>query len=146
MLLRACWDWRRITSEFWHKRAKDENELSKIILDAAFRVHTALGPGLLESAYEACLAYELRKEGLEVLTQVPLPLVYREVRLDIGYRLDLVVEDLVVIEIKSIDSLAAIHQAQVISYLRLSGKKLGILINFNTLHLRDGIRRVVNGL
>jgi len=131
---------------FGTKRAKDENELSKIILDAAFRVHTALGPGLLESAYEACLAYELRKEGLDVLTQVPLPLVYREVRLDIGYRLDLVVEDIVVVEIKSIDSLAAIHQAQVISYLRLSGKKLGILINFNTLHLRDGIRRVVNGL
>jgi GxxExxY protein len=124
----------------------DENELSKIILDAAFRVHSALGPGLLESAYEACLAYELRNEGLEVLTQVPLPLVYREVRLDIGYRLDMVVEDLVIVEIKAIDSLTAIHQAQVISYLKLSGKKLGILINFNNLHLRDGIKRVVHGL
>jgi GxxExxY protein len=100
----------------------------------------------LESAYEACLAYELRSEGLKVLTQVPLPLVYREVRLDAGYRLDLLVEDLVVIEIKAVDALVAIHQAQVISYLRLSGKKLGILINFNSLHLRDGIRRVVNGL
>jgi GxxExxY protein len=131
---------------FGAKLAKDENELSKIILDAAFRVHSALGPGLLESAYEACLAYELRNEGLEVLTQVPLPLVYREVRLDIGYRLDMVVEDLVVVEIKAIDSLTAIHQAQVISYLKLSGKKLGILINFNTLHLRDGIKRVVNKL
>jgi GxxExxY protein len=128
------------------KGAKDENEISKIILDAAFRVHTALGPGLLESAYEACLAYELRNEGLKVLTQVPLPLVYREVRLDAGYRLDLLVEDLVVVEIKAVDALGPIHQAQVISYLRLSGKKLGILINFNTLHLRDGIRRVVNGL
>jgi GxxExxY protein len=131
---------------FGTKLLKYENGLSKIILDAAFRVHTALGPGLLESAYEACLAYELRNEGLEVLTQVPLPLVYREVRLDIGYRLDLVVEDLVVVEIKSIDSLVAIHQAQVISYLKLSGKKLGIIVNFNCLHLRDGIRRVVNGL
>jgi len=88
----------------------------------------------------------LHNEGLEVPTQVPLPLVYREVRLDIGYRLDLVVEDLVVVEIKSIDSLVAIHQAQVISYLKLSGKKLGIIVNFNCLHLRDGIRRVVNGL
>jgi GxxExxY protein len=100
----------------------------------------------LESAYEACLAYELRNEGLTVLTQVPLPLIYKEVRLDAGYRLDLLVEDKVVVEIKAIDALAAIHQAQVISYLRLSGKKLGVLINFNSLHLRDGIRRVVNGL
>jgi GxxExxY protein len=128
------------------KDAKDENELSRAILDAAFKVHTALGPGLLESAYEACLAYELRNEGLTVLTQVPLPLIYKEVRLDAGYRLDLLVEDMVVVEIKAVDALAAIHQAQVISYLRLSGKKLGILINFNSLHLRDGIRRVVNGL
>lgn len=131
---------------FGAKLAKDENELSKIILDAEFRVHTAIGPGLLESAYEACLAFELRNEGLNVLTQVPLPLVYRDVKLDVGYRLDLLVEDLVVVEIKSVDSLIAIHQAQVISYLKLSGKKLGILINFNTLHLRDGIKRVVHGL
>ncbi|MBZ5531193.1 MAG: GxxExxY protein [Acidobacteriia bacterium] len=128
------------------KAAKNENELSKLILDAAFRVHSAIGPGLLESAYEACLAYELRNEGLTVLTQVPLPLVYREVRLDVGYRLDLLVEDLVVVEVKSVDGLAAIHTAQVLSYLKLSTKKLGILINFNSLHLRDGIRRVVSGL
>ena len=128
------------------KVAKDEDRLSKIILDAAFRVHTAIGPGLLESAYEACLAYELRNEGLNVATQVPLPLIYREVRLDIGYRLDLLVEDLVVVEVKSIESLSAIHQAQVISYLKLSGKKLGILINFNVLRLRDEIKRVVHGL
>lgn len=128
------------------KEAKDENELSRIVLDAAYRIHTALGPGLLESAYEACLAYELRNEGLKVLTQVPLPLVYREVKLDAGYRLDLLVEDLVIVEVKAVDSLAAIHQAQVISYLKLSGKKLGIIINFNCLHLRDGIRRFVNGL
>ena len=126
--------------------AKDENELSKFILDAAFRVHSAIGPGLLESAYEACLAYELRNEGLKVMTQVPLPLAYKEVKLDVGYRLDLLVEDLVVIEVKSVDSLSAIHTAQVLSYLRLSGKKLGILINFNVVHLRQGIKRVVNGL
>jgi GxxExxY protein len=107
------------------KDAKEEDELSKLILDAAFRVHTAIGPGLLESAYEACLAYELRSVGLNVLTQVPLPLLYKEVKLDVGYRLDLLVEDLVVVEIKSVDSLIAIHQAQVISYLKLSGKKLG---------------------
>lgn len=106
------------------KEAADENELSRIILNAAYRVHTALGPGLLESAYEACLAYELRNDNLKVLTQVPLPLVYREVKLDAGYRLDLLVEDLVIIEIKTVESLAAIHQAQVISYLKLSGKKL----------------------
>jgi GxxExxY protein len=128
------------------KAAKDENEISKLILDAAFRVHSAVGPGMLESAYEACLAYELRNIGLKVLTQVPLPLTYKEVKLDVGYRLDLLVEDLVLIEVKSVDALAAIHTAQVLSYLKISGKKLGILINFNVVHLRHGIKRVVNGL
>lgn len=128
------------------KMARNENELSKIILDAAFRVHSALGPGLLESSYEACLAYELRNEGLNVLTQVPLPLIYREVRLEVGYRLDILVEDLVIVEIKSVDALAPIHQAQVLSHLKLSGKRLGLLINFNVLHLKDGIKRVVNRL
>ena len=128
------------------KSAKDENELSRSILDAAFRVHSALGPGLLEGAYEACLAYELRSEGYKVLTQVPLPLVYREVKLDVGYRLDLLVEELVVVEIKSVDRMAAIHQAQLLSYLKLSGKRLGLLINFNVLRLKDGIQRLVNGL
>ena len=128
------------------KDAKDENQLSRIILDAAFRVHSAVGPGLLETAYEACLAYELRTSGLIVLTQVPLPLVYREVRLEVGYRLDVLVEDLVVIEIKAVDRLAPVHQAQLISYLKLANKKLGILINFNVAHLKDGIKRVVNGL
>jgi|SRR5579859_804022 len=128
------------------KAARNENELSKIILNAAFRVHTAVGPGLLESSYEACLACELRNEGLNVLTQVPLPLIYKEVKLEVGYRLDLLVEDLVVVEIKSVDTLAPIHQAQLISYLKLSGKRLGLLINFNVLHLKDGIKRVVNRL
>jgi GxxExxY protein len=100
----------------------------------------------LEGAYEACLAYELRAEGLSVLTQVPLPLVYREVTLDVGYRLGLLVEDLVVVEIKSVDALAAIHQAQLLSYLKLSGKRLGLLINFNVVLLKDGIKRLVKGL
>lgn len=128
------------------KAAKDENELSRIILDAAFRVHSALGPGLLENAYEACLAYELRSAGLRVQTRVPLPLVYREAKLEVGYRLDIVVEDLVIIEVKAVDALAPIHQAQILCYLKLSGKKLGLLINFNEVHLRHGIKRVVNNL
>jgi GxxExxY protein len=100
----------------------------------------------LESAYEACLAYELRAEGFNILTQVPLPLVYREVTLDVGYRLDLLVEDLVVVEIKSVDALTAIHQAQLLSYLKLSKRRLGLLINFNVVRLKDGIKRLVNGL
>lgn len=100
----------------------------------------------MESAYEACLAYELRAEGLSVLTQVPLPLRYREVALDVGYRLDLLVEDLVIVEVKSVDSLLAIHQAQLLSYLKLSEKRLGLLINFNVVRLKDGIKRLVNGL
>lgn len=104
------------------KDAKDEDELSKFILDAAFLVHSAIGPGLLESAYEACLAYELRNMGLQVHTQVPVPLAYKEVKLDVGYRLDLLVEDLVVIEVKSVDSLAAIHQAQLLSYLKSAAR------------------------
>lgn len=128
------------------KAAKDENELSRIILDAAFRVHSALGPGLLENAYEACLAYELRSAGLKVQTQLPMPLTYREVKLEVGYRLDIVVEDLVVIEIKAVDAFAPIHHAQLLCYLKLSGRKLGLLINFNEISLRHGIKRVVNNL
>lgn len=128
------------------KSAKDENELSRIILDAAFRVHSAIGPGMLENAYEACLAYELRAAGLKVQTQVPLPLLYRDVKLEVGYRLDILVEDLVVIEIKAVDALAPIHHAQLLAYLKLSGKKLGLLINFNEVSLRHGIKRVVNHL
>jgi GxxExxY protein len=128
------------------KDAKDENELSRLILDAAFRVHSAVGPGLLETAYEACLAYELRSMGLKVQTQVPLPLVYRDVKLEVGYRLDILVDDLVFVEIKAIDALAPIHHAQLLAYLKLSNNKLGILINFNVPSLRHGIKRVVNGL
>jgi GxxExxY protein len=122
------------------------NEVSGQIVDAAMRVHTALGPGLLESAYEACLAYELRQRGLEVATQVGLPVVYGGVRLDVGYRLDLLVQGLVIVEIKAVDKLAPIHGAQLLSYLRLSGKRLGLLINFHVPHLKDGIRRLVNNI
>ena len=128
------------------KVAKDENELSKLILDAAFRVHSALGPGLLESAYEACLAYELRSSGLKVQTQIPMPLVYREVMLEVGYRLDILVEDVVIIELKAVDALAPIHHAQLLCYLKLSRKKLGLLINFNEVSLKHGIKRLVNNL
>jgi GxxExxY protein len=100
----------------------------------------------LEGAYEAYLAYELRAEGFNILTQVPLPLVYREVTLDVGYRLDLLVEELVIVEVKSVDALLAIHHAQLLSYLKLSGKRLGLLVNFNVVRLKDGIKRLVNGL
>jgi GxxExxY protein len=124
----------------------DLNEVSKIVIDAAMRVHTELGPGLLESAYQACLEFELRKRGLAVATQVGLPVVYEGVKVDVGYRLDLIVEDDLVVELKAVDKIHPIHKAQLLSYLRLSGKKLGLIINFNVLHLKDGIVRMVNGL
>jgi len=116
------------------------------VVDGAIRVHSALGPGLLESAYEACLAHELRKRGLGVRTQVPLPIVYDGVRIDLGYRIDLLVDDAVVVELKAITRLHPIHEAQLLSYLKLSGHRVGLLINFHSLHLRDGIRRMVNNL
>jgi GxxExxY protein len=122
------------------------NEVSGQIVDAAMKVHTALGPGLLESAYEGCLAYELRKRGLKVAPQVGLPVVYEGVNIDVGYRIDLLVEDLVIVELKSVDKIAPIHEAQLLTYLKLSGKRLGLLMNFNVLHLRDGIKRMVNNL
>jgi GxxExxY protein len=119
------------------------NEISGAVVDAAMKIHSALGPGLLESAYAACLKHELIKRGLKVACEVPLPVVYDGVRLDAGYRLDLVVEDTVVVELKAIEALAPIHQAQIISYLKLSGKPIGLLINFHSLHLKDGIKRFV---
>lgn len=122
------------------------NEITGGIINAAMRVHTALGPGLLEKCYEVCLAYELRQAGFQVNTQVPLPVVYKEVRMNAGYRMDMVVNNAVVVEVKAIDALAPIHGAQLMSYLRLSDKNLGLLINFNVVPLRDGIRRIVNSL
>ncbi len=124
----------------------NENEVAKAVLDAAFRVHSALGPGLLESVYEAVLAYELHKVGLRVETQVPIPVIYDEVRLDIGFRLDILVERKVVVELKSVELLLPVHHKQLLTYLKLADYKLGILLNFNTALLRDQITRIVNGL
>jgi len=121
----------------------DVERAGKAILNSAFKVHTALGPGLLESVYEACLAEELRLVGLKVERQVGVPVSYGEARVDVGFRLDLLVEDCVVIEIKSIDALASIHTAQLLTYLRFSKVRLGYLINFNVLRLKDGLRRLV---
>jgi len=118
-------------------------EVFKLVLDCSFKVHSALGPGLLESAYEECLFYELIQIGLKVEKQKPLPLVYREVRLDAGYRVDLLVENCVIVEIKSVDALNDVYVAQVLTYLKLSDCKLGLLVNFNVKHLKDGIRRLI---
>lgn len=123
-----------------------ENELSYQIIGAAMELHKTLGPGLLESVYETTLAYDLKELGLEIKTQVPMPLVYKEVIQDIGYRIDLLVENKVIVEIKSVENLASVHFAQTLTYLRLADKKLALLINFNTKLLKDGIHRIVNGL
>lgn len=120
------------------------NDITGAIVDAAMKVHTALGPGLLESAYEVCLAHELRSRGLKIVAQWPLPVVYDGVRLDAGYRVDLLVEDRVIVELKAAEALLPIHQAQLLSYLKLSGCKAGLLINFHVLRLKDGIKRIVN--
>jgi GxxExxY protein len=124
----------------------NENELSKIILDAAFKVHTRLRPGLLETVYEVILAHELRKAGLTVERQVPIPIRHDELVFEEGFRADLVVNGLVVVELQSIESLARVHSKQVLTQLRLADKKLGLLINFGELHLKNGIERIVNGL
>jgi len=121
-----------------------ENEITEKVIGCAMSVHTALGPGLLESAYEKCLFYELMQSGLTVFQQVPLPLIYKEVHLECGYRADFIVENKVILEIKSVDTLNDIHLAQVLTYLKLSDCKIGLLINFNVLKLKDGIRRVAN--
>ena len=120
------------------------NNVTSGIIGAAIDVHRALGPGLLESAYEACLAYELIQREMKVEQQKPLPLIYRDVQLDCGYRIDLLVDDAVIPGIKSVDSLAPIHQAQLLSYLKLSGCEVGLLINFNVKLLKQGIVRMVN--
>ena len=123
-----------------------ENEVSRKIIGAAIEVHKILGPGLLESAYELSLERELQLQGLKVQRQVGLPLVYKDVKCDLGYRLDLLVENTVIVEIKSVEALNDIHMAQLLTYLKLSDRKLGLLINFNVALLKDGIRRIVNNL
>ena len=125
-------------------KAERLNKITETIIGAAINVHRELGPGLLESAYEACMVFELAQAGLKVEQQKPLPIVYREVKLECGYRLDLMIENEVIIEIKSIEKLMPIHQAQLLSYLKLSECKVGLLINFNVKVLKDGIKRVVN--
>lgn len=120
-----------------------EEELTKRIINSAFKVHTALGPGLLESAYKTCLHYELNKSGLNALAEVPMPLVYEDIRMECGYRVDIIVENKVVIEVKAVDALNDVHTAQVLTYLRLSGCKIGLLMNFHVQHLRNGIKRLM---
>jgi GxxExxY protein len=121
-----------------------ENWITEKIIGCAVEVHKSLGPGLLESAYLECLYYDLKNSGLDVEKQKPIPLIYKEVRLDAGYRLDLIVERKVIIEVKSVDALNDIHIAQVLTYLKLSGCKIGLLMNFNVLRLIDGLRRLAN--
>ncbi len=124
----------------------NENELSKIVFDAGLNVHKTLGAGLLESAYLECLYYELVKQELKIEKQKALPLIYEEVKLDVGYRIDLMVGNKLIIEIKSVEALNDLHLAQILTYLKLSNCKLGLLINFNSVLFKNGVRRVVNGL
>jgi GxxExxY protein len=123
-----------------------ENEVTKEVVDAAYKVHVTLGPGLLESVYESVLEYELKKRGLKVARQVLLPVQYESIRIDEGYRADLIVEDKVIIELKSVEQVAPVHKKQLLTYLRLADKKVGLLINFGEALIKRGITRVVNGL
>ncbi len=117
--------------------------VGKAVLDASFKVHTALGPGLLESVYETCTAFEVKEIGLSVATQVALPVTYRDIKMDAGLRLDMLVEDCVIVEFKSVETMNPVYDAQLITYLKLTGIRLGFLINFNVVHLKDGIKRIV---
>ena len=123
-----------------------ENDISYKVIGIAIELHKKLGPGLLESVYENALAYDLREERLEVVQQIAMPFIYKEVKLETGYRLDLLINNKVIIEIKSVETLAPVHFAQTLTYLRLSDRKLGLLINFNVKNLKDGINRIVNNL
>jgi GxxExxY protein len=123
-----------------------ENDLSNIIIGEAIHVHKSLGPGLLESVYETCLYYRLSKAGLNILKEKAIPVVFEEIKLECGYRADIVVDNKVIIEVKAVEALNEIHKAQLLTYLRLTGLKLGLLINFNVLYLKDGIKRIVNNL
>jgi GxxExxY protein len=121
----------------------ETNTITREILDSAYKVHTALGPGLLESAYRTCLVYELRKKGLKVEEEKALPLVYEDVKLDCGYRIDIFVEGNVVVELKTVEAFTDVHTAQVLTYLKLSGNKVGLLLNFYTKSLKNGIKRLI---
>ena len=124
--------------------SQEHDFAARQIVDSTFAVHTALGPGLLESVYERCLEYELKSRALHVACQVALPVIYRDVSIDAGFRIDMIVNDLVVVEIKAIERLLPIHEAQLLTYLKLSDKRIGLLINFNTVRIKDGIRRLIN--
>src|SRR5215469_5567551 len=121
-----------------------ENDLATVVIGAAITIHKTLGPGLLESAYKECLYYELISKGIYVEKEKPLPLVYKEIRMDCGYRLDLIVENKLIVEIKAVEALNDVHLAQVLTYLKVSGCKLGLLMNFNVLKVKDGVRRVIH--
>jgi GxxExxY protein len=123
-----------------------ENDLSRQIVDAAYRIHTTLGPGLLESVYALTLAWELEQRGLRVVRQSEVPVVYQGTRIEAGFRADLIVDDQVIVEVKSVETLAPVHKKQLLTYLRLANKRLGLLINFNVVLIKDGITRIVNGL
>jgi GxxExxY protein len=123
-----------------------ENDLARLIVDAAYKIHTRFGPGLLESAYQAMLAHELRKQGLRVECEKPIPLVYEDVVLEVVYQADMIVEDLVVVELKAVEQTAPVHKRQLLTYLKLTDKRLGLLINFGAALIKDGIHRVANGL
>jgi GxxExxY protein len=123
-----------------------ENEIGHGVIGAAIKVHSSIGPGLLESAYELCLAYELTKQGFAIRKQVSIPIRYEDLTIENGYRIDLLVNDSVLIELKAVETILPVHKGQLLSYLRLGGFKLGYLLNFNVAHMRDGITRIVNGM
>ena len=123
-----------------------ENEVAKQVVDVAYKIHTGFGPGLLESVYETIMAYELQKRGLQVIRQQPIPVVYEDIRMELGFRADLIIENRVVVEVKSVEAIAPVHKKQLLTYLRLTDKRLGLLINFNVDLIKGGITLVVNGL
>ncbi|PYS38969.1 MAG: GxxExxY protein [Acidobacteria bacterium] len=123
-----------------------ENEVAKQVVDVSYKIHTGFGPGLLESVYETIMAYELQKRGLQVIRQQPIPVVYEDIRMELGFRADLIIENRVVVEVKSVEAIAPVHKKQLLTYLHLTDKRLGLLINFNVDLIKDGITRVVNGL
>ncbi len=124
----------------------NENEIAKIIVDAAFQIHKRLGPGLLETVYEVVLAHDLKRRGLKVKRQVPVAIIYDDIKFDEGFRADLIVEEKVIVELKSVEKVSPVHKKQLLTYLKLADKRLGLLINFGSELIRDGISRVVNGL
>ncbi len=126
------------------RRELSINEITELVIGCAISVHTALGPGLLESAYQECLYYELTSQGLKVEKEKPLPLIYKDVKMECGYRVDLLVEDKVIVELKAVEALTDVHIAQVLTYLKLSNNKIGLLINFNSYRIKDGLKRLIN--